>query len=89
MRRRGLCEELGVLQCTDSSWRDNYKKCETVLAESIPDRLLRCQYMDCLDWLPHNLLTKLDRCLMAHGIEGRVPFGYLFGAFRGTLAPLT
>ena len=24
-------------------------------------------------WLPNDVLTKLDRCLMAHGIEGRVP----------------
>jgi asparagine synthase (glutamine-hydrolysing) len=24
--------------------------------------------------LPNDLLTKLDRCLMAHGVEGRVPF---------------
>ena len=32
------------------------------------------QAVDCLDWLPNDLLTKLDRCLMAHGIEGRVPF---------------
>jgi asparagine synthase (glutamine-hydrolysing) len=24
--------------------------------------------------LPNDLLTKLDRCLMAHGVEGRTPF---------------
>jgi asparagine synthase (glutamine-hydrolysing) len=30
--------------------------------------------VDCADWLPNDLLTKLDRCLMAQGIEGRVPF---------------
>jgi asparagine synthase (glutamine-hydrolysing) len=29
--------------------------------------------MDIADWLPNDLLTKLDRCLMAHGVEGRVP----------------
>ena len=74
MRRRGLCEGLGILQQKDLPWRSHYEKYEAVLKESIPDKLLRCQYMDCLDWLPHNLLTKLDRCLMAHGIEGRVPF---------------
>ncbi len=26
------------------------------------------------DWLPNVLLTKLDRCLMAHGVAGRTPF---------------
>ena len=26
------------------------------------------------DWLPHDLLLKLDRCLMAHAVEGRTPF---------------
>ena len=32
------------------------------------------QAADCADWLPNDLLTKLDRCLMAHGVEGRTPF---------------
>ncbi len=32
------------------------------------------QANDILNWLPNNLLIKLDRALMAHGIEGRVPF---------------
>jgi asparagine synthase (glutamine-hydrolysing) len=36
--------------------------------------LARAQIVDCVTWLPGDLLTKLDRCLMAHGLEGRVPF---------------
>ena len=32
------------------------------------------QAVDCAEWLPNALLTKLDRCLMAHGVEGRTPF---------------
>ena len=32
------------------------------------------QAVDCADWLPNDLLIKLDRCLMAHGAEGRTPF---------------
>jgi asparagine synthase (glutamine-hydrolysing) len=32
------------------------------------------QAADIAGWLPHDLLAKLDRCLMAHGLEGRVPF---------------
>lgn len=37
-------------------------------------RLQRAQRADLLEWLPHDLLLKLDRCLMAHGLEGRTPF---------------
>ncbi|HTI86333.1 MAG TPA: asparagine synthase-related protein, partial [Alphaproteobacteria bacterium] len=32
------------------------------------------QAVDFADWLPNDLLGKLDRCLMAHGLEGRTPF---------------
>jgi asparagine synthase (glutamine-hydrolysing) len=32
------------------------------------------QAVDVAEWLPNDLLTKLDRCLMAHGVEGRTPF---------------
>ncbi|MFM8377352.1 MAG: asparagine synthase-related protein, partial [Phenylobacterium sp.] len=29
---------------------------------------------DIATWLPNDLLIKLDRCLMANGLEGRTPF---------------
>ena len=32
------------------------------------------QAIDVAEWLPNDLLTKLDRCLMVHGVEGRTPF---------------
>ena len=32
------------------------------------------QAIDVAEWLPNDLLVKLDRCLMAHGVEGRTPF---------------
>ena len=32
------------------------------------------QAADIQDWLPNDLLIKLDNCLMAHGMEGRTPF---------------
>jgi asparagine synthase (glutamine-hydrolysing) len=35
---------------------------------------MAAQATDMADWLPHDLLLKLDRCLMAHAIEGRTPF---------------
>jgi asparagine synthase (glutamine-hydrolysing) len=36
--------------------------------------LQRAQFADIATWLPNDLLLKLDRCLMAHGLEGRTPF---------------
>ena len=37
-------------------------------------RLRQAQARDIAGWLPDDLLLKLDRCLMAHGLEGRTPF---------------
>ena len=37
-------------------------------------RLQQAQWRDIETWLPNDLLLKLDRCLMAHGLEGRTPF---------------
>ena len=31
------------------------------------------QALDIAEWLPNDLLLKLDRCLMAHSLEGRTP----------------
>ncbi len=36
--------------------------------------LQQAQWADIVTWLPNDLLLKLDRCLMAHGLEGRTPF---------------
>ncbi len=36
--------------------------------------LQRAQHDDIATWLPDDLLLKLDRMLMAHGLEGRTPF---------------
>lgn len=37
-------------------------------------RLQKRQGPDICEWLPHDLLLRLDRVSMAHGIEGRVPY---------------
>jgi asparagine synthase (glutamine-hydrolysing) len=48
---------------------------ETVLPETRGlSWLQRRQANDIAGWLPDDLLKKLDICLMAHGLEGRVPF---------------
>ncbi len=36
--------------------------------------LQKFQLFDYYNWLPNNLLVKLDRCLMTFGMEGRTPF---------------
>ncbi|SDG41476.1 asparagine synthase (glutamine-hydrolyzing) [Roseospirillum parvum] len=74
MRRRGTFDGLGVLADPPTGWRDGIAAAERGAAELGLKGLKRAQWVDLADWLPHDLLAKLDRCLMAHGLEGRVPF---------------
>jgi asparagine synthase (glutamine-hydrolysing) len=63
-----------ALQGLANGWRQGIESVENTLSNAPLTRLQRAQAVDCADWLPNDLLGKLDRCLMAHGIEGRVPF---------------
>ena len=75
MRRSGTFDGLDVLRDgVTHGWRDGIKAAERIEASSRRSALQRAQAVDCADWLPNDLLTKADRCLMANGIEGRVPF---------------
>ena len=74
MRRRGTMDGLGVLKTENPGWRDGFAASEAVARTADRSRLQVAQAVDCADWLPNDLLTKLDRCLMAHGVEGRTPF---------------
>jgi asparagine synthase (glutamine-hydrolysing) len=74
MRRRGNLESLGVLRASSAGWRDGVQAAEIATRLPMRTRLQAAQALDCSDWLPNDLLAKLDRCLMAHGIEGRTPF---------------
>lgn len=74
MRRKGALNKLGVLRKPHKGWRKGYNKVEKAAFLSGLSPLQVAQAIDCADWLPNDLLTKLDRCLMAHGLEGRVPF---------------
>jgi asparagine synthase (glutamine-hydrolysing) len=73
MRRRGILDGLKVLR-SSRHWRDGIAAAERKLGASTETRLQQAQALDCADWLPHDLLLKVDRCLMAHGLEGRTPF---------------
>ena len=74
MRARGAMDGLGVLRQGGTAWRQGIAAEEKAVKLAGVRGLQAQQALDCLDWLPNDLLTKLDRCLMAHGVEGRVPF---------------
>lgn len=76
MRRKGAFTGLNVLRDTPTplAWREGIAAAEREAATTGRTRLQVNQAVDCADWLPHDLLLKLDRCLMAFGVEGRVPF---------------
>ena len=73
MRARGTFDGLDVLRAPPPAWRDGLKAAEAQAGLPGRTRLQVAQATDMEDWLPHDLLTKLDRCLMAHGVEGRTP----------------
>ena len=74
-----------VLRTRPTAWRDGIVAAEAQAAGGGRSRLSAAQVTDMVDWLPHDLLLKLDRCLMAHAVEGRTPFldpGVAAAAFR-------
>lgn len=75
MRAKGAFDGLGILKTTGTAWRAGMAEAETqAQARHRPwTKLQQLQAVDCADWLPNDLLTKADRCLMANGVEGRVP----------------
>ncbi len=85
MRGRGTFDRLDVLRTRPAAWRDGLAAAEAHVSAGGRSRLQVAQAVDIADWLPHDLLLKLDRCLMAHAVEGRTPFldsGVANAAFR-------
>ncbi len=70
-QKKSIFENLGVL-------RDNFsnsKNYNSIFKKSLPfTKLQNAQFFDCKYWLPNDLLNKVDRCLMYHGLEGRTPY---------------
>ena len=71
MRAQGLFDGEGILRAADGAWRAPGEPVDT---DTFRSKLQQAQAADCRDWLPNDLLIKLDRSLMAHGVEGRTPF---------------
>jgi asparagine synthase (glutamine-hydrolysing) len=73
-RARGMLDDLGLLRGSIAGWRDGIAAAEALAVGTAHTPLQAAQAVDCTDWLPNDLLLKLDRCLMAHGTEGRTPY---------------
>jgi len=72
-RGRGAFDGLGILRERPTGWRDDITAAEATEARDGRSPLQIAQAVDTVDWLAHDLLVKVDRCLMAHGVEGRTP----------------
>ncbi|MGL4426584.1 MAG: asparagine synthase (glutamine-hydrolyzing) [Alphaproteobacteria bacterium] len=83
MRQRGNFSKTALLRHQTEGWKASLQSALQT-GEGLSN-LQRSQGIDCKTWLPSNLLNRLDRCLMAHGLEGRTPFlepklsAFLFG----------
>jgi asparagine synthase (glutamine-hydrolysing) len=69
---RGRMVWLGLMRKRSPHWRGGMRDAERAIKGG--SALQRAQRLDMAEWLANDLLLKLDRCLMAHGVEGRVPF---------------
>jgi asparagine synthase (glutamine-hydrolysing) len=74
MRPKGILGRLGLRRDAPPAWRDGIEAAQAAAIAEGRTRLMAAQATDVQDWLPNDLLMKLDRCLMAHGVEGRTPF---------------
>jgi asparagine synthase (glutamine-hydrolysing) len=55
-------------------WRAGLAAVDRAEAGHGRTRVQALQAVDSAQWLPNDVLLVLDRCLMAHGVEGRTPF---------------
>ena len=75
MRSRSILDQLEIFRETPDGWRDGISSTEEAIKlKSNLTPLQQLQMIDCCEWLPNDLLLKLDRFLMSNGVEGRTPF---------------
>jgi asparagine synthase (glutamine-hydrolysing) len=73
-RAKGIMEGLDILRDEAGDWRHGAEAIRGEAAAQGWPPLQAAQATDIHNWLHADLLLKLDRCLMAHGVEGRTPF---------------
>jgi asparagine synthase (glutamine-hydrolysing) len=72
LRAKGQFDGSGLLNGA-GDWRAHFAASEAEAAAHAKTLLQKLQATDCADFLPHYLLSTLDRSLMAYGVEGRTP----------------
>ncbi|GBL46760.1 asparagine synthetase [glutamine-hydrolyzing] [Sulfuriferula multivorans] len=77
-RTRGLAKSVSVADLFNGSDVESIARAPFIQAWRAANprwsNLARMQYTDIATWLADDLLVKADRMMMAHGVEGRVPF---------------
>ncbi|HEY6335667.1 MAG TPA: asparagine synthase (glutamine-hydrolyzing) [Alphaproteobacteria bacterium] len=71
---RGIFDGVTKTNGAFDGWRCGLDDVEADEFAAERTRVQFLQAVDCAEWLPNDLLVKLDRCLMANGLEGRTPF---------------
>lgn len=72
MYRKGALSSLHIT--SNINWKQALQSLTYELKPYTNSRLQLAQLIDQTTWLPNDLLIKLDRTLMHHGLEGRTPF---------------
>lgn len=73
-RTRGIIDRSPDCSGPLALWRSGIAAAEKLKSPDKLTQIQQLQRMDCIEWLPNDLLLKFDRCLMAHGVEGRTPY---------------
>jgi asparagine synthase (glutamine-hydrolysing) len=74
-QKRGVFDERALASPSPfGEWRTRIDAAHREEAARRRSRVFARQMVDFAEWLPNDILVKLDRCLMAYGVEGRTPF---------------
>jgi asparagine synthase (glutamine-hydrolysing) len=72
--KRGVFDAVPGLDTRFGDWSRDFDAIAAGTRAAPGSRMAGLQALDCIERLPNSLLVKLDRCLMAHSVEGRTPF---------------